>query len=152
MSKVNFNLKKEVLITPEIIKNDTIFLSLNTNENISYTSINEKINEINTSYDKGRVVSVFDSNNNLICLFLNFYEYSDWRNSVFWWIYDCLINSDFKETFDSHSKYLINSLVKLNYQNKSCGIRFLANNNTQSIFSQSLLNISHYVVFEKNFA
>jgi hypothetical protein len=116
--------------------------------------LNNYLNSIrNVLYDdkKGKVIWIYDEKNEIpICLFYIFYEYSDWRNSIFWWVYDLLVNIEYSEYCDANMEKFIFSLVKLNYDELSCGIRFITNSENQSFLENTVLNKSHYIIYEKN--
>jgi GNAT superfamily N-acetyltransferase len=98
----------------------------------------------------GKVIYVYDESQNSIAgLFFIFYEFSDWRNSIFWWVNDFIINEQYSEFFKINMKSIIYSLTKLNYEMKSCGLRFIVNLETENILENSILLKSHYKIYEK---
>ena len=116
-------------------------------------SLKEKLAAIKKVIDDdnlGKVIYIFDnSKNKLVGLFLIFYEFSDWRNSLFWWVNDFLINQEYSEFFNMNIKSVIYSLTKLNYDMKSCGLRFLTTNEHENLLKETVLLKSHYIIYEK---
>lgn len=100
----------------------------------------------------GKVVYILDNTgktNSIAGVFFIFYEFSDWRNSIFWWVNDFIIAEQYSEFFKSNMKSVIYSLTKLNYELGSCGLRFIVNPESEKILENSVLLKSHYVIYEK---
>lgn len=111
----------------------------------------QSIHSVLSDDKKGKIIYVTDNiNNKVICFFYIFYEYSDWRNSIFWWVNDFIINPSYFGYVDSNMQKIIYSLVKMNYQSGSCGLRFLAKSDNGSYLENTVLNKSHYIIYEKN--
>ena len=76
-----------------------------------------------------------------------FYEFSDWRNSLFWWVSDIILKKDFN--IELHIRDIIYSLIKNSFQNKSCGLRVIVYNEEE--LKLTLLKKSSYIIYQKSF-
>ena len=128
---------------------NTSFLNLS-NEKKNIKDKFEAIEKVIEDETMGKIVCIYDNKNNRIAgMFFIFYEFSDWRNSIFWWVYDFLIDEEYSEFFNLNKKSVIFSLVKLNHDLNSCGLRFIVPNNKENILVDTVLLKSHYIIFEK---
>lgn len=129
--------------------NENNFWSLLTEDKVSQESI-QNIMSIIKDESKGKVVYVKNQEGVVICLFFVFLEFSDWRNSLFWWVQDIWFNEDYRIVVDDNLKHFINTLVRLNYFMKSCGIRFITKSkHEETILKNTILGKSHYLIYEK---
>jgi len=127
------------------------FFSKIRNKKVDLNNYSNSIRNVLYDDKKGKVIWIYDDKNEIpICLFYIFYEYSDWRNSIFWWVYDFIVNIEYSQYCDENVEKFIFTLVKLNYDESSCGIRFLTNSENQSFLEKTVLNKSHYIIYEKN--
>lgn len=81
------------------------------------------------------------------------YEWSDWRNGVFWWIQSVYVDEKFrrKKIFTNLYKYVYREAKK----NKNvCGIRLYVdkdNLTAQKTYTKLKMNLTHYKMFEVDF-
>lgn len=122
------------------IKNDKLVLK----ENI------EAIFRVIEDRTLGEVVYIYDySNKTLVGLFYIFFEFSDWRNSLFWWVGDFVVNTKCQDFVLINMDSIIYTLVKINYDLKRCGLRFIVTPESQNLLKSTVLLKSHYIIYEK---
>ena len=82
--------KTENILIDNIAENySSLVRNIKVNLNEYLLAINEVVNDDTI----GNVIYIYDNNKNTLSgLFFVFYEFSDWRNSIFWWVNDFIIN------------------------------------------------------------
>ncbi len=81
------------------------------------------------------------------------YEWSDWRNGVFWWIQSVYVKKEFRgqKVFRS----LFDAVLRLaNDQGNVCGLRLYAekeNNDAAAAYKKLGMAITHYDLLEMDF-
>lgn len=80
------------------------------------------------------------------------YEWSDWRNGLFWWIQSVYIHPDFR------SKGIFTKMYEFIRRESSalqvCGIRLYvdkSNNRAKNVYIKCGMNFSHYDMLETDF-
>lgn len=148
-------------MTKENLSSITDFLIRNNKEN-EVSGLEFLLNN-NDLY--GNVIVLY-KNLDIVGVLYIFYEPSDWRNNVIWWVYHIYFIDDYKESnclLKLTYEKIINSLVIFNRQENGCVIRFCLssydsdinskNIDTDSyyngIFENTLTNKSHYLIYEK---
>jgi ribosomal protein S18 acetylase RimI-like enzyme len=104
----------------------------------------------------GKVIYLY---NQLDCKILGliyiFYEFSDWRNSIFWWVYDFIVNEEYIDYCKENFSNIIKTLTYHNIQENSCGLRFLVHPEKEFLFQnksnkeECVLHKGHYYIYEK---
>lgn len=130
LNKENINLYEKDVIS---------FLTSN-NRQSDYEGISIVVNNIIL----GRVVILLDILPKKIkgILYI-FYEPSDWRSNLIWWVYD------FFYCDEINSKELINTFIAYNENEKGCGVRFLVDKKEEELFNNTRALKSHYLIFSK---
>ena len=80
------------------------------------------------------------------------YEWSDWRNGLFWWIQSVFVEPNFRRQNVFTSMY--EHVTDLAKQNKACGLRlYVEKENTQAQATYKKLNMieTHYRLMEIQF-
>lgn len=80
------------------------------------------------------------------------YEWSDWRNGLFWWIQSVYIHPDFrgKGIYRQLHEFILNESSKL----PVCGIRLYVdknNLNAKNTYQKCGMTLSHYDMYETDF-
>jgi hypothetical protein len=91
-----------------------------------------------------------EKNDKLIALFYIFNEYSDWRKSLFWWVYSIKVNLHYMDYFSEIKEIVMKKVINLALNSRKCGIRFIMNEISQSFWKDCCLEKSHYFILEKN--
>lgn len=111
-----------------------------------------KIEQILKNPKKGLVLIV-KSKGIIQALLYGYFEVTDWRNNVFWWIYSVYFNlKSESESFDLKARFrqIVNSICKLNSDKNGCGVRFMIKDIDDSFFENTRALKSHYTVLEKH--
>ena len=80
------------------------------------------------------------------------YEWSDWRNGLFWWIQSVYIIPDFRGK--GIYKQLHSFILKESSKHSVCGIRLYVdkdNTNAKNVYKKCGMSMSHYDMFESDF-
>jgi GNAT superfamily N-acetyltransferase len=123
--------------------------SIFTGREYSLLSKSESFNRVLNDDTLAKMVLI-EENKILVGIFYIFYEYSDWRNSVFWWVNDVVAVKGKTDLIKENLKSLVLSLVKLNYEEKSCGLRFIVPVDLGNTFENIFLHKSHYEILERS--
>ena len=119
---------------PEIIQFNINMAMETENKKLDKQTVTKGVHEVFNSPSLGYYIIVKDPSGILGCLMIT-YEWSDWRNGLFWWI---------------QSVY-----VKKAIADKKCtGIRlYVENNNSvaQNVYDNLGMIETHYKLFEKDF-
>lgn len=102
-----------------------------------------------TGRQKGFYV-VAEENDSIIGGLMVTFEWSDWRNSWFWWIQSVYILPDFRGRGIYGSLY---DFVKAKAANENvCGFRLYVekeNTRAQRVYEKAGMNASHYLMYEE---
>jgi hypothetical protein len=122
-------------------------------KNMKYISLidNNFENYCRGSFAEGNLINLYDEGNILISSFLIFYEFSDWRDSFFWWVYEWIGNKEYFEFIQNNINAIILSLININKTEEklAAGLRFLISPQKIDIFEKSILQKAHFIVLEK---
>ena len=96
------------------------------------------------------VLMLIDENTGtLIALVYIFFEYSDWRKSLFWWVYSLKVNVNHKDFVVQNMNTIIKSLIDIALKLNRCGLRIIANCQAENRWNNLCIPRSHYLIFEK---
>ena len=111
----------------------------------------DNINKVIDEKNIGQILMLSDEKNDkLIALFYIFNEYSDWRKSIFWWVYSIKVNLHYMDYFSEIKEIVMKKVINLALNSSKCGIRFIMNEISQSFWKDCCLEKSHYLILEKN--
>ena len=94
-----------------------------------------------------------DENHKPIGQLMVTYEWSDWRNGLFWWIQSVYVIPDWRRMGVFRAMY-DHILVKARAEPRVCGIRLYVereNHRAQNVYQRMGLQSSSYIVYEQDF-
>ena len=83
------------------------------------------------------------------------YEWSDWRNGLFWWIQSVYVHQDFRRKGIYREMYVALKNMALSEPTPVCGFRLYAeteNITAHSTYKNSGMHICDYIMFEEGIA
>ncbi|MBI5463523.1 MAG: GNAT family N-acetyltransferase [Ignavibacteriales bacterium] len=96
---------------------------------------------------------VAEHNGTVIGQLMITYEWSDWRNGVFWWIQSVYVKEEFRAKKVFRSLY-DHSLAMANEKGNVCGIRLYVekeNERAHAVYEKLGMSVTQYNLFEKDF-
>ena len=137
---------------PEII-NFNINMAMETeNKKLDKQTVTRGVHKVFSSPSLGYYIIVKDSSGILGCLMIT-YEWSDWRNGLFWWIQSVYVKKDYRRKGVFRKMYNFIH-VKAISDKKCTGIRlYVENNNSiaQKVYTNLGMVETYYKLFEEDF-
>lgn len=153
------NITKNIIIRNATLENIEIIIDFNLNlaaetENKSLNKqiLAEGVRNILLDRNKGfYVLAILD--NKIVGQLMITYEWSDWRNSYFWWIQSVYVLPQFRKSgiFKLLFKYIKDLAIE---QNNVCGLRLYTdkdNINAMNAYKNLGMHQSNYLLFELEF-
>ena len=122
------------------------------NKKLDKQTVTRGVNKVFSSPSLGYYIIVKDSSGILGCLMIT-YEWSDWRNGLFWWIQSVYVKKEYRRKGVFRKMY--NFIHEKAISDTTCtGIRlYVENNNSvaQNVYNNLGMVETHYKLFEKDF-
>jgi len=122
------------------------------NKKLDKQTVTSGVNKVFSSPSLGYYIIVKDSSGILGCLMIT-YEWSDWRNGLFWWIQSVYVKKEYRRKGVFRKMY--NFIHEKAISDTTCtGIRlYVENNNSiaQSVYTNLGMVETHYKLFEEDF-
>jgi ribosomal protein S18 acetylase RimI-like enzyme len=80
------------------------------------------------------------------------YEWSDWRNGLFWWIQSVYVKADFRRQGLYSAMYEELKVMAAAQETPVCGFRLYAetdNHNAQATYNNCGMQVCDYIMFEQ---
>ena len=137
---------------PEIIQFNINMAMETENKKLDKQTVTKGVHEVFNSPSLGYYIIVKDLSGILGCLMIT-YEWSDWRNGLFWWIQSVYVKKEYrrKGVFRKMYKFIHEKAIS---DKKCTGIRlYVENNNSvaQNVYNNLGMVETHYKLFEKDF-
>ena len=137
---------------PEIIRFNINMAMETENKKLDEQTVTKGVQEVFNSPSLGYYIIVKDSSGILGCLMIT-YEWSDWRNGLFWWIQSVYVKKTYrrKGVFKKMYKFIHERAIN---DNKCTGIRlYVENNNSiaQKVYKNLGMEETYYKLFEVDF-
>jgi len=137
---------------PEII-NFNINMAMETeNKKLDEQTVTQGVRKVFSSPSLGYYIIVKNTSGILGCLMIT-YEWSDWRNGLFWWIQSVYVKKEYRRKGVFRKMY--NFIHEKAISDKKCtGIRlYVENNNSiaQKVYTNLGMSETYYKLFEEDF-
>ena len=137
---------------PEIIQFNINMAMETENKKLDEQTVTTGVNEVFNSPSLGYYIIVKDSSGILGCLMIT-YEWSDWRNGLFWWIQSVYVKKTYRRqgVFRKMYKFINERAIA---DKKCTGIRlYVENNNSiaQKVYKNLGMEETYYKLFEVDF-
>ena len=137
---------------PEII-NFNINMAMETEKKkLDEQTVTKGVHKVFSSPSLGYYIIVKNSSGILGCLMIT-YEWSDWRNGLFWWIQSVYVKKEYRRKGVFRKMY--NFIHGKAISDKKCtGIRLYVENNNaiaQNVYTNLGMVETYYKLFEKDF-
>ena len=137
---------------PEIIQFNINMAMETENKKLDEQTVTKGVNEVFNSPSLGYYIITKDSSGILGCLMIT-YEWSDWRNGLFWWIQSVYVKKTYrrKGVFKKMYKFIHERAIN---DKKCTGIRlYVENNNSiaQKVYNNLGMEETYYKLFEVDF-
>ena len=137
---------------PEII-NFNINMAMETeNKKLDEQTVTRGVRKVFSSPSLGYYIIIKDFSGILGCLMIT-YEWSDWRNGLFWWIQSVYVKKEYRRKGVFRKMY--NFIHEKAISDKKCtGIRlYVENNNSiaQKVYTNLGMGETYYKLFEEDF-
>tara|TARA_B100000686_G_scaffold326886_1_gene385184 strand:+ start:143 stop:634 length:492 start_codon:yes stop_codon:yes gene_type:complete len=137
---------------PEIIRFNINMAMETENKKLDRQTVTKGVQEVFNSPSLGYYIIVKDSSGILGCLMIT-YEWSDWRNGLFWWIQSVYVKKEYrrKGVFRKMYKFINERAIA---DKKCTGIRlYVENNNSiaQKVYNNLGMTETYYKLFEVDF-
>ena len=137
---------------PEII-NFNINMAMETeNKKLDEQTVTQGVRKVFSSPSLGYYIIVKNTSGILGCLMIT-YEWSDWRNGLFWWIQSVYVKKEYRRKGVFRKMY--NFIHEKAISDKKCtGIRlYVENNNSiaQKVYTNLGMSKTYYKLFEEDF-
>ena len=137
---------------PEIIQFNINMAMETENKKLDEQTVTKGVNEVFNSPSLGYYIITKDSSGILGCLMIT-YEWSDWRNGLFWWIQSVYVKKTYrrKGVFKKMYKFIHERAINAK---KCTGIRlYVENNNSiaQKVYNNLGMEETYYKLFEVDF-
>ena len=137
---------------PEII-NFNINMAMETeNKKLDEQTVTQGVRKVFSSPSLGYYIIVKNTSGILGCLMIT-YEWSDWRNGLFWWIQSVYVKKEYRRKGVFRKMY--NFIHAKAISDKKCtGIRLYVENNNfiaQKVYTNLGMVETYYKLFEEDF-
>ena len=145
-------LKAQKSDIPEIIQFNINMAMETENKKLDRQTVTKGVQEVFNSPSLGYYIIVKDSSGILGCLMIT-YEWSDWRNGMFWWIQSVYVEKEYRQqgVYKKMYSYIKDKALK---DNSCTGIRLYVeqeNKIAQSVYTKLEMKETHYKLFEIDF-
>tara|TARA_B100000029_G_scaffold215934_2_gene213754 strand:- start:22232 stop:22684 length:453 start_codon:yes stop_codon:yes gene_type:complete len=122
------------------------------NKKLNKETVTKGVQEVFNTPSLGYYIIVKDSSGILGCLMIT-YEWSDWRNGLFWWIQSVYVKKEYrrKGVYKKMYKFIHERAIA---DKKCTGIRlYVENNNSiaQKVYNSLGMTETYYKLFEVDF-
>ncbi len=122
------------------------------NKKLNKETVTKGVQEVFNTPSLGYYIIVKDSSGILGCLMIT-YEWSDWRNGLFWWIQSVYVKNEYrrKGVYRKMYKFIHERAIA---DKKCTGIRlYVENNNSiaQKVYNSLGMTETYYKLFEVDF-
>jgi len=122
------------------------------NKKLNKETVTKGVQEVFNTPSLGYYIIVKDSSGILGCLMIT-YEWSDWRNGLFWWIQSVYVKKEYrrKGVYKKMYKFIHERAIA---DKKCTGIRlYVENNNSiaQKVYNNLGMTETYYKLFEVDF-
>ena len=125
---------------------------LNENKKLDEQTVTQGVRKVFSSPSLGYYIIVKNTSGILGCLMIT-YEWSDWRNGLFWWIQSVYVKKEYRRKGVFRKMY--NFIHEKAISDKKCtGIRlYVENNNSiaQKVYTNLGMSKTYYKLFEEDF-
>ena len=154
MSRFSLNIRKAAPLDLEILKLFNEKMALETEgKKLDSQTLEQGIRELLTNEDQGFYLIAEDLDREAIASLAITYEWSDWRNGLFWWIQSVYVREEFRRKGVFSNLY---KTVKMSAKKEAnvCGVRLYVeqlNNIAQSTYSSLGMKKTRYQMWEESF-
>ena len=110
------------------------------------------VNGLFENPDKGFYL-VAESNREIVGQMMITYEWSDWRNGMFWWIQSVYVKPEYRAQKIFRSLYE-HAVASAKLQTNVCGLRLYvekANDRARRVYEKLGMNLTKYDMYEEDF-
>ena len=154
MSRFSLNIRKAAPLDLEILKLFNQKMALETEgKKLDSQTLEQGIRELLTNEDQGFYLIAEDLDRKAVASLAITYEWSDWRNGLFWWIQSVYVREEFRRKGVFSNLY---KTVKMRAKQEAnvCGVRLYVeqfNNIAQSTYSSLGMEKTRYQMWEESF-
>ena len=113
-------------------------------------NFDEGLKRVLSDRDLGKV-HVWRQNSEIYYVSFCFFEFSDWRNKLFWYNYKLFVNEKIWKGQETDVKPIIRSLLNAASEEiDCCGLRLIVSEEGEVFLKDSCLHKPHYYIFNKN--
>ena len=154
MSRFSLNIRKAAPLDLEILKLFNQKMALETEgKKLDSLTLEQGIRELLNNEDHGFYLMAEDLDRKAVASLAITYEWSDWRNGLFWWIQSVYVKEEFRRKGVFSELY---EKVKMRAEREAnvCGVRLYVeqfNNIAQSTYSSLGMKQTQYQMWEESF-